>query len=175
MVSDAGWECDWVGAPVQFQRSVCFVIAAANREFRLTVGKFVPVCNWTMMHVRLLTVKHVIRILMSYSKVKCTLLQALTLSTGRTAHRGSRGIILLFLDHGTRRRWGVSVTPRPLFTPGKTRCALYRRLDVPQGRTEQLRKISPLPEFDPRTVDPIASRYKDYATRLTTSFSVYLK
>ena len=26
---------------------------------------------------------------------------------------------LLFLDHGTRRGWGVSVTPRPLFTPGK--------------------------------------------------------
>jgi len=24
-----------------------------------------------------------------------------------------------FLDHGTRRRWGVSVTPRSLFTPGK--------------------------------------------------------
>jgi len=41
------------------------------------------------------------------------------LCTGRTAHRGSRGIALLFLDHGTRREWGVSVTPRPLFTPGK--------------------------------------------------------
>jgi len=33
------------------------------------------------------------------------------------AHRGSRGIILLFLEHGNRSRWGVSVTPRPLFTP----------------------------------------------------------
>ena len=52
-------------------------------------------------------------------KVKCTLVQALRLCTGRTAHRGSRGIALLFLDHGTRRGWGVSVTPRPLFTPGK--------------------------------------------------------
>ena len=39
--------------------------------------------------------------------------------TGRTTHRGSRGISLLFLDHGTGRRWRVSVTPRPLFTPGK--------------------------------------------------------
>jgi hypothetical protein len=36
-----------------------------------------------------------------------------------TAHRGSRGTALLLLDHGTRRGWGVSVTPRPLFTPGK--------------------------------------------------------
>ena len=49
----------------------------------------------------------------------CTLIQALRLCTGRTAHRGSRGIALPFLDHGTRRGWGVSVTPRPLFTPGK--------------------------------------------------------
>ena len=39
--------------------------------------------------------------------------------TGRTAHRGSRGIYLLFYDHNTRRGWEVSVTPRPLFTPGK--------------------------------------------------------
>ena len=51
-------------------------------------------------------------------KVKCTLVQELRLCTGRTTHRGSRGIALLFLDHGTRRGWGVSVTPRPLFTPG---------------------------------------------------------
>jgi len=50
---------------------------------------------------------------------KCTLVQALRLCTGRTAHRGSRGIALLFHDHGTRRGWGVSVTAQPLFTPGK--------------------------------------------------------
>ena len=36
-------------------------------------------------------------------KVKCTLVQALRLCTGRTAYRGSRGIALLFLDHGSRR------------------------------------------------------------------------
>jgi hypothetical protein len=35
------------------------------------------------------------------NKVKCTLVQALRLCTGRTAHRGSRGIALLFHDHGT--------------------------------------------------------------------------
>ena len=54
-----------------------------------------------------------------WSKVKCTLVQALRLCTGRTAHRGSRGIALLFLGHCTRRGWGFSVTPRPLFTLGK--------------------------------------------------------
>jgi hypothetical protein len=52
-------------------------------------------------------------------KVQCTLVQALRLCTGRTANRGSSGIALPFHDHGTRRGWGVSVTPRPLFTPGK--------------------------------------------------------
>ena len=52
-------------------------------------------------------------------KVNCTVVQALRLCTGRTAHRGSRGIALLFHYHGTRRGWGISVTPRPLFTPGK--------------------------------------------------------
>ena len=36
-------------------------------------------------------------------KVKCTLVQALRLCTGRTAPRGSRGIVLPFHDHGTRR------------------------------------------------------------------------
>jgi hypothetical protein len=34
-------------------------------------------------------------------------------------HRGSRGIALLFHDHGSRRGWGASVMPRPLFTPRK--------------------------------------------------------
>jgi len=52
-------------------------------------------------------------------KVNCNLVQALMLCTGRTAHRGSRVIALLFLDHGTRRGSGASFTPWPLFTPGK--------------------------------------------------------
>ena len=47
----------------------------------------------------------------------CTVVQALRLCRGRTAHRGNRDIALLFLDHGTRR--GDSVTPRSLFIPGK--------------------------------------------------------
>ena len=51
-------------------------------------------------------------------KVKCTLVQAMRLCTGRTAHRGSRGIDLTIFDHGAR-RWGKSFTPRPLFASGK--------------------------------------------------------
>jgi len=40
---------------------------------------------------------------MGKGKVKCSLVQALTLCTGLMAHRGSRGIALLFHDHDTRR------------------------------------------------------------------------
>jgi hypothetical protein len=35
--------------------------------------------------------------------VKCSLVQVLRPCTGRTTHRGNRGIALLFHDHGTRR------------------------------------------------------------------------
>jgi hypothetical protein len=82
--------------------------------------------------------------------------------TGRTAHRGSRGIALPFLDQGTRRGWGVSVKLRPFFTPGKD--PLYKRLGGPQGRSGQVRKISPPTRFDPWNVQPAASRYTDWAT-----------
>ena len=100
-------------------------------------------------------------------KLKYTLVQALRLCTGRTAHRGNRGIALLIHDHGSRRGWGVSVTPCRSLPSGKTRYPLYRRLDGPQRRSGQVRKISPPPGFDPRTVQPVASRYTDYATRPT--------
>jgi len=45
---------------------------------------------------------------------------------------------------------------------------LYRRLGGPQGRSGQVRKILSPPGFDPRTVQPVASRYTDYATRPVT-------
>jgi len=56
---------------------------------------------------------------MTIININCTHVQALRLCTGRTAHTGSTGVALLFLDHGIRRGWGVSVTPRPLFTSRK--------------------------------------------------------
>jgi hypothetical protein len=55
-VTDGAWGSDWIGTPVPFQRCLLFVIARANKEFTLTAGKFVPVCNSTMMNVRLLIV-----------------------------------------------------------------------------------------------------------------------
>jgi hypothetical protein len=47
--------------------------------------------------------------------------------------------------------------------PGKTRYPLYRRLGGPQGRSGRVQKISPVPEFDPRTVQPVATHYTDWA------------
>ena len=57
--------------------------------------------------------------------------------------------------------WEVNVTPRPLYPPGKTRYPLHRRLGGPQDRSGRVRKISPPPGFDPRTVLSVASRYTD--------------
>ena len=67
-------------------------------------------------------------------KVKVTLVQALRLCTGHTAHSGSKGIALLFHDHGTRRGWGVSVTPRPLFTPGKDPVPIAQEAEWTPGK-----------------------------------------
>jgi hypothetical protein len=47
--------------------------------------------------------------------------------------------------------------------PEKTRYPLYRRLGGPQSQSGRVRKISPPPGFDPWTVQPVASRYSDYA------------
>ena len=48
--------------------------------------------------------------------------------------------------------------------PGKSRHPLYRRLGGPQSRFGRVWKISlPSPRFDTRTVQPVESRYIDWA------------
>jgi hypothetical protein len=66
-------------------------------------------------------------------KVKYTFVQALRLCTGRTAHRGCRGIALPFLDHGIRRGEGSTSRPGSSLPPGKTRYPLYRMVDPRAG------------------------------------------
>ena len=94
-------------------------------------------------------------------KVKVTLVQALRLCRGRTARRGSRGIALPFHGHGTGRGWGVSVTLRPLFTPGKDPVPIVQEAGWAPG------PVWTDAEFDPWTVQPVASRYTYYDTRPT--------
>jgi len=50
-VRDAAFGCDWVGTAITFQQGLMFIIAAANKEFNLTAGKFVPVSNVTTLNV----------------------------------------------------------------------------------------------------------------------------
>jgi len=45
--------------------------------------------------------------------------------------------------------------------PGETRYPLHRVLGGPHDRSGRVRKIAPPPEFDPRTIQPVASRYAD--------------
>ena len=56
---------------------------------------------WVQLYLYLICIKWAVH--------PCT---ALRLCTGCTAHRGSRGIALLYLDQGTRTGWGVSIMPR---------------------------------------------------------------
>ena len=71
--------------------------------------------------------------------------------------------VCLYSVNNLRARWGwvVNVTT-DRFTPWKeSRYPLYRRLGGPQGRYGRVRKISLPPGFDPRTVQPVASRFTD--------------
>jgi len=65
------------------------------------------------------------------------------------------------MTNGTRRGEGSESRPGHSLPPGKARYSFYRRLGGPQGRSGQMRKISPPPGFDPRTVHRLASRYID--------------
>jgi hypothetical protein len=56
--------------------------------------------------------------------------------------------------------------PRPLFTPGKDPVPIAQEAG-PQGRSGQVRKISPPPGFNPRTIQPVVNRYTDYAIQPT--------
>ena len=57
---------------------------------------------------------------------------------------------------------GQRLAPAAL-PPGKSRYPLYSGLGGPQGRSERCGKSRPPPGFDPRTVQPVASRYIDWA------------
>ena len=82
------------------------------------------------------------------------------------AQRGSRGTDYSFFNLGARWERVVKASPRPLYPREKTRYPLYRRLGRPQGRSGRVRKISPPPGFDPRTVQLVESRYNDYAIQI---------
>jgi len=69
--------------------------------------------------------------------------------------------------------WSASRPGRTL-PPGKTRYPFYRRLGVPQGRSGRTENLVPT-GIRSRTVQPVVSRYTDWATRPTTMCSSALK
>jgi hypothetical protein len=82
------------------------------------------------------------------------------------AQRVGRGIALLFHDHGTRRGWMVSSTPRPHFTPRKDLVPILQEAGWAQGRSGWAEILVPT-GIRSRTVQPVVSRYTDWATRPT--------
>jgi hypothetical protein len=77
------------------------------------------------------------------------------------ALRASKGIaVLCFQTSALKGGEGSASRPGRLLPPGNTRYPYYRRLGGPQSRSGQVRKISPPPGLDCRTVQPVASRPK---------------
>ena len=78
-----------------------------------------------------------------------------------TAQSGSRGIALLFLKLGAR--WGGWSAPRPgRFTPRKDLVPIVQEAGWAPGPVwTGAENLAPQPEFEPRTVQPVASRYTD--------------
>jgi hypothetical protein len=86
------------------------------------------------------------------------------------AHRGSRGIALPFMTTALEGGERSASCPDHFLPLGKTQYPLYRKLGGPQGRSGQVRKISPPPGFNPWTIQPVASRYATQPV-ITTSTS----
>jgi hypothetical protein len=52
LVKESVWQCRWVGAPFRQQRTLMFMMTAANQDLALTAGGFAPLSHHTMMTVR---------------------------------------------------------------------------------------------------------------------------
>ena len=65
---------------------------------------------------------------------------------------------------------GSASPPGRSLSPGKTRYPLYRRLSGPSASLDRCGKSRPPPGFDPRTIQPVASRYTNWATGPTYNF-----
>jgi len=71
------------------------------------------------------------------------------------------------MTNGTRRGWGVSVMPRPLFTLVKDPVPIVQEGGWAPGTVWTVAKNLVPPGFETRTVQPVASRYADWVTRPT--------
>jgi hypothetical protein len=105
------------------------------------------------------------------SRVPVTFLLVKKVKFSRYRPRWPRGWVALpFLDRGIRRGRVVNSTPQPLFTPGKDPVPIVQEAGWAPGPVWTAENLAP-PGFDPRTVQPVVSRYTDWAT-WPTIFSV---
>jgi hypothetical protein len=72
------------------------------------------------------------------------------------------GIAPRILDLGTRWRWVVSFTPRPLCPQKKSPSYPLEWVGGPQSRSgsgDEEKNSQPLPELEPQIIQPVAQRY----------------
>jgi hypothetical protein len=107
-------------------------------------------------------------------KVKVKINSSLCLTNYALRHEGVWGECMYrstFFYLGTSWRWVFSFTPLQLYPRGKShRYSLYRRFGGPQNRSGRYGEVKILdPTWTqtptPRFVQPVASRYTDYAIR----------
>jgi hypothetical protein len=70
--------------------------------------------------------------------------------------------------------WVVNATPRPLYPRKRPDTHCIGDWVGPRAGLDGCGKYRPPPEFDPRTVQPLASRYADYASPAPTKETYYV-
>jgi hypothetical protein len=91
---------------------------------------------------------------------------------------GSGDIAPCTLDLGTRWRWVVNFTPRPLYPREKAPCTHWiGSFVVPQSRSghgAEEKNSQPLPTLEPPIIQPVAQRYTTELPRLLGQNNVYI-
>jgi hypothetical protein len=149
-------------------RKIFLVSRRLLHSLEIVYNRFDSLCLYLLSHPRVYT-----RITTADRASLCSTWNNLTFSQIvklKQTNNCCIGIALLcFETSALEEDEGSASRPGRLQPPEKARCPLYRRLGGPQGRSGQVQKISPLHGFDPWTVQPVDSRYTDWATRPTTN------
>ena len=126
-------------------------------------------CNWSVEFVILTgALATLTQTIYTYMKVKVKWCRY----RPGVAQRVGSGIALLFHDRSTRRGEWSAARPGRTLPPGKTRYPLYRRLGGPQGRFGRTENLVPI-GIRSRTVQPVASHYTDWATKVKGKSKVH--
>jgi hypothetical protein len=76
------------------------------------------------------------------------------------------------LSLNSRLGWQLNITSRPLYPRERNTVPILQEAGWAAGRSERVRKISPPPKFDTRTVQPAASRYTDCASPFSRNWCI---